>query len=160
MRNIGPIWMLATVCIGFSLTDSRGDEKITPALTPKPVLKAFKEKFPGARIKLIVKDEIGGKATYEIESKWKEMDVDAILDAEGNFLEIDEQIKLSKLPVEVSAALKTKYPGTKLVRAAEVLKEGKTVYEVVVDKSDSKSLQITLDKMGKVLEVEKLGGND
>jgi hypothetical protein len=47
----------------------------------------------------------------------------------------------------------------KLVRASEVLKEGKTVYEVLLDKPDGKSLPITLDKMGKVLEEEKLGGN-
>ncbi len=151
--------MMATVGLGLTLAASSGDEKITPAMTPKPVLKAFKEKFPAARIKTILKDEAGGKATYEIESNSKGMVVDAVLDADGVFLEIDEQIKPEKLPADVAKAVKSGYPKGKLVRAAEILKDGKTAYEVLVDLPDGKSLQITLDKMGKVLEEEKIGGN-
>ena len=163
MRNFARIWMLATVGVGLSLAGSRGDEKITPAMTPKPVMKAFKDKFPGAKIKQISKrDEANGKTTtYEIESSRKGLDADAVLDAEGKFLEIDEQIKPDKLPPEVSSALKAKYPKVKIISAVEAFKEekkdDKTVYEVIVDKPDGKSLEVTFDKLGKVLKEEKLG---
>ncbi len=159
MRNFGRIWMLAIVGVALSLADSGGNEKITPAMTPKPVMKAFKEKFPSAKIKLIEKNEEGGKTIYEIESSSKGMDVDAVLDSEGAFVQIEQQIKPEKLPAEVSGAVKAKYPKAKLVRAVEILKEEKTTYEVIIDKPDGKSLQVTLDKTGKVTEEEKLDGN-
>ena len=126
-----------------------GEEKVPLDKVPKPVMAAFKAKFPEAVVNTAVKEEEDGKTVYELESTLNGLSVDAVLKPDGEFVEIEKQIKTEDLPAAVSAAVKAKYPKAAMKKAEEVTADGKTTFEVVVDKGDGKSATLTLDKAGK-----------
>src|SRR5262245_46858985 len=66
----------------------------------------------------------------------------------------EKKVDLDKLPRAVADAVKTKFPGAKLV-AASTEKEGdKTVYEVSI-KHKGANIDVTLEPDGKIVSVEK-----
>jgi uncharacterized membrane protein YkoI len=155
MRIIGRTATLAVLGFGLVAAVSRaGEEKIPLSQVPKPVIKAFETKFPKAEIKTAIKEEEGGKTVYEIESMLKGLTVDAVLKPDGEFVEIEEEIKAADLPAAVSHGFKAKYPKGEISRVEVVTKDGKTSYEVGTKKADGKAITVSLDKTGKILGEE------
>jgi uncharacterized membrane protein YkoI len=155
MVSFGRLGTLAVLGLGLGLSvaSSRADEeKIPVEKVPKAVIKAFKEKFPEATIKAAIKEEEDGKTVYEIESVQGELTVDAVLKPDGEFVEIEKELKTSDLPKAVTAAVKAKHPKAKLKKAEELIKGGKSVYEVVVELADGKTEEVVVDKSGKIVE--------
>jgi uncharacterized membrane protein YkoI len=66
----------------------------------------------------------------------------------------DEPIPLDKLPKEVTAAIKKKFPDAELVEADKSKEDGKVVYEVTI-KFKKTELDVTVTPEGKILSVEK-----
>ena len=131
------------------------EEKIALDKVPKPVMKAFKAKFPKAEVKAAIKEEEDGKTTYEIESILDGLSVDAILKPDGEIVTIEQQIKVADLPSAVSAAVKDKFPKAKMMKAEAVTNKDKTSYEVTVEKADGKKAVLLIDKAGSSVEEEK-----
>jgi hypothetical protein len=156
MRLTGRIGMLAVMGLGLAAISACADEKKIPlGEVPAPVTKAFKEKFPETTIKNAIKEEEGGKVTYEIESKLESgMSIDAVLTPAGEFVAIEKEIKVSDLPEAVVAGAKAKYPTGKLTKAEHVDAKGKITYEAVVKKDDGKLATLVFDKDGKFIEEE------
>ena len=152
------IGLLMAAFLGFAslVPSARADEEKIPLdKVPAPVMKAFKAKFPKAEIKAAIKEVEDGKTTYEIESMQDGLSIDCVLKPDGDFVEIERQIKLTDLPKAVSDAVATKYPKSKSKKAEEVTKDDQTTYEVTVEKADGKTVVVAVDKAGKVLEEEK-----
>ena len=150
-------WALGLAALlGTSFTTARADEEKIPLdKVPKPVMTAFKEKFPGAEIKTAIKEVEDGKTLYEIESTQKGLTIDAVLSPDGKFVEIERELKTADLPAAVSAAAKAKYPKGKATKAEEVTKGDAVTYEVTVDPGEGKAVVLSIDKTGKILEEEK-----
>ncbi len=68
--------------------------------------------------------------------------------------ETDVKIDIDKLPKQISAALKTKFPKAELVSAEKGDEDGKPVFEVVV-KDQQQNLEVTLSPEGQIFAVEK-----
>jgi Putative beta-lactamase-inhibitor-like, PepSY-like len=66
----------------------------------------------------------------------------------------EETIGLKDLPKAVRAAVKSKFPEGKVIKAAKEEDEGKTIYEVVVEEEDAK-IDVAVSAKGKILEVER-----
>lgn len=157
MRHFGRIGLLAVFGLGVLAASARADEeKIPLSKVPKAVIDAFKGKFPEAKINTAIKEEEDGKTVYEIESTLNGLAVDCVLKPDGEFVEIEKQIKADALPAAVADALKTKYPNATWSKIEEVTKGDKVSYEVVVKKADGKSVGVALDTTGKVLEEEAI----
>jgi hypothetical protein len=149
MRSVGRTLALTAVAVGLMLAASlAGEEKIPLDKVPPAVLKAFKTKFPAAKIKNAIKEEEDGKTVYEIESMADGLSIDAVLTPAGKFDEIEKEIKSSNLPSAVASAIKAKHPGGKVTKAEEVTRGTKFFYEVVVE-GGGKSTDMALDKNGK-----------
>jgi hypothetical protein len=153
MKRFARIGTLAVLGLGLLVTASRADEeKIPLEKVPKPVLKAFKAKFPDATINTAIKEEADGKTVYEIESKQDGLGIDAVLKPDGEFVEIEKELKIADLPAAVSKAVKAKHPKGKMTKAEELIKDGKSAYEVVVELADGKTEEVVVDKNGKPVE--------
>ena len=66
----------------------------------------------------------------------------------------EEKIGLDQVPPKVSAAVKAKFPGAKLVSAEKEVDEGKTVYEMAIESNGSK-IDVSLDGDGTIVEIER-----
>jgi hypothetical protein len=153
MRNFGRINTLAVLGLGLLVGTSMADEEKIPLdKVPKAVLNAFKAKFPQATINAAIKEEEDGKTVYEIESTLRGLGVDAVLKPNGDFVEIEKEIKVADLPAAAVAAVEAKYPKAKVKKAEEVTKDGKVSYEAVVEKADGKSVEVAFDKDGKIVD--------
>lgn len=152
MFSFGRIGALAIVGLGLCLGSLRaGEQKVPLDQVPKAVIDAFKTKFPKAAIKNAVKEDADGKIVYEIESARDGLAIDAVLKPNGEFVEIEQEIKTARLPAVVTAAVQTKHPKAKLKKAEEVTKDGKMIYEVLIEKPDGKEAEVAIDKDGKIV---------
>jgi hypothetical protein len=157
MGRFGTLGALAVLGFGLSAAVSRADEaKIPLSEVPKAVTKAFKAKFPEATIKNAIKEEEGGKVSFEIESTLKNgLTLDAVLKPDGEFVAIEKEIKPSALPSPVAPEVETRYPKAVIQKAEAVESGSKITYEAVIKKADGKTATLIFDKDGKFVEVEK-----
>jgi hypothetical protein len=144
--------MGAMAVIGFGLLvpalSLRADEeKIAIDKLPRPVLNAFKAKFPGATINAAIKEEEDGKTVYEIESTRDGLGIDAVLRPDGEFVEVEKEIKTGDLPAAVAASVKARHPRAALKKAEEVTLNGETFFEVFVEEG-GKTTEVKVDKDG------------
>src|SRR4051812_33723676 len=152
MRSCERVLMLAVFGLGLSVTASRADEEKVPLdKVPPPVLKAFKAKFPEAKIKAAIKEVEDGKTVYEIESTSNGLTIDAVLKPDGEFVNYEKEIKADDLPAAAASAVKAKYPKAKVKRIEEVTEGDKHFYELVVE-AGGKDVEVSVDKKGKILD--------
>ncbi len=147
----------AILGLGFLTSSASAEEKkIALNEVPKPVMAAFKAKFPSAIVKNAIQETVDGKVTYEIESVDKAgLTVDGVLKPGGEFVAIEQEIKPADLPSEAAPAVAARYPKSTITKAEAVTAGAKKSFEAVVKKSDGKSVTVIFDKDGKFVEEEK-----
>jgi hypothetical protein len=113
------------------------EEKTSVKDLPRAVLKAVKNKFPGAKIKAAAEEEDDeGETTYEVSLEFKGHAYDVALEADGEIVEIEKEIDPEDLPGAVKKALAAKHPKAEIEKAEVVAKEGKPPYYEVIIKSE------------------------
>jgi uncharacterized membrane protein YkoI len=133
------------------------EKKVPLKKVPKAVLKAVKDKFPGAEVKSASteKDEKDDKKiVYEVTIKHKGSNIDVSVTPEGKIVSIEKQIAFKDLPEAVSAAVKKKYPKAKIKLTEEVTKGDEITYEILLVTTEKKTYEIVLDPKGKILKTE------
>lgn len=133
------------------------EEKVAIEKVPKAVMNAVKARFPGAEIKGAEKEVEDGKTTYELELTHDGQSLEVSATADGKIVSVEKEIKVADLPAAVTEAIHAKYPKATLKSAEEVDEDGKISYEVVVEKSAGKKVELTVSKAGKILEEEEAG---
>jgi hypothetical protein len=114
---------------------------------PEAVSKAFNSKFPGATE---VKWGKENAKEYEAEFKLKNTAISANFGTDGSWKETETTINASDLPVAVTKAIQTKYPGAVINLAEKVEKPEKTYYETVI-KVNNKKKEIEISAEGKIM---------
>ena len=160
------MWIWRTVltllaCLTLGLTARAQEEKIALDKLPPRVLAAVKEKFKDAELISASKEVEGGKTLYEVQLKLKGQAMDVTATEDGTIIEVEKEITARDLPKAVTEALEAKYPKATYRKVEEISKEGKTLYEVLLDTADRKSWEVVLDPAGKIIETEdKTGKKD
>jgi hypothetical protein len=118
---------------------------------PTSVEKTVAEQTKGATVKGFTKEVENGKTVYEAELTVNGHGKDIAMDAQGNIIEIEEEVDITTLPPAVKEGL-TKAAGKGTISKVESLtKKGKLVaYEAVV-KTGSKNSEIQVGPDGKKL---------
>jgi len=130
---------------------------------PKPVLSAVKTKFPEGKVTKALKEEEDGKTTYELVVEVEGKTLDVAVSDKGKLLEIEEPVDAAKLPEAVGAAIKAKYPESKIKKAEQVTKfegdgdgqEGEKVFEILLTTEGKKNIEVKVSPKGKILEDEE-----
>jgi len=123
-------------------------QKITADKVPAPVKQAFAKKFPAATD---VKYEME-KKDYEINFKYKGVEMSANFDASGKWLETETEIKESDLPKKVSVSVTKNFAGFKISEVAKVEKPDKgLIYEMDL-KIDKGWYEVQFSPNGDVLK--------
>jgi uncharacterized membrane protein YkoI len=120
-------------------------------ILPPAVLEAFAKAYPKAVIKGASKETEKGVTYYEVESVDGKMNRDLLYTADGNAVEVEEAIVPGALPAAVIKALRKAYPGYKIIKAEDMLKDGKKVFELEI-KVHGKTMGVTIDPAGQILQ--------
>jgi hypothetical protein len=85
---------------------------------PAAVETAFKQKYPKATVKAVIKEVEAGKTIYEVESIDAARRRNIDYNADGTIIRYEEELSEADVPAVVHAAIKTRYP-----KAAIALRE-------------------------------------
>ena len=138
--------VLLSACLLISLMGFT--QKITPDKVPAPVKQAFAKKFPAATD---VKYEME-KKDYEINFKYKGVEMSANFDASGKWLETETEIKESDLPKEVSASVAKNFAGFKISEVAKVETRDKGIIYEMDLKKDKEGYEVQFSPKGDILK--------
>jgi hypothetical protein len=120
-------------------------------ILPPAVLAAFKAAYPNAVIRGTSKETEKGVTYYEVESVDGKMNRDLLYTADGKAVEVEEMIAPGALPAAVLQALDKAYPGYKIVKAEDLFKDGKKLFELKLQVKDKK-VGVTIDPNGKIIQ--------
>ena len=118
---------------------------------PPTVLDAFKKAYPKAVIRGASKETEKGVTYYEVESVDGKMNRDLLYTADGKAAEVEEAIAPGALPAAVVKALAKAYPGYKILKAEDMLKDGQKLFELEIQ-VNGKKMGVTLDPAGKIIQ--------
>ena len=118
---------------------------------PPAVQKAVREQSKGARLRGLSKEVEAGKTVYEAELLVNGHNKDLLLDADGNVLEIEEQVARAALPEPVKAALAKEAGKNRVLLIESITKGGQlTAYEAHLRKG-GKAVELKFAPDGKLL---------
>ena len=92
-----------------------------------------------------------GVIYYEVESVDGKMNRDLLYTADGKAVEVEEAIAPGALPAAVVKTLAKAYPGYKILKAEDMLKDGQKLFELQIQVADKK-MGVTLDPTGKIIQ--------
>ena len=101
-------------------------------------------------IKGASKETEKGVTYYEVESIDGKMNRDLLYTAEGKAVEIEEAVVPGALPAAVTQALAKAYPGYKILKAEDMMKDGRKLFELQIQVKDKK-IGVTIDPAGKII---------
>jgi hypothetical protein len=131
------------------------EKKIQRVDLPPAVEKTVAVQSAGATVKGFSQEKEKGQTYYEAEMTVSGHSKDVLIDANGNVVEVEEQVALDSLPAAVKEGLHAKAGTGEIVKVESLTKHDKLVaYEAVV-KTDGKKKEIQVDPNGKLLDHEE-----
>ncbi|RMG64246.1 MAG: hypothetical protein D6715_09990 [Calditrichaeota bacterium] len=119
---------------------------------PRPVMQAFRQQYPAARILDMKLDPEKGKPTYKIECNHEGHEVELRYTPDGHLVELEEEIPLEAAPAQLSENINRKFPKNKLREVARVVREGRVVGYKAKVKVGKMKFKIDLDAEGHILK--------
>ncbi len=154
MRRMFALLTVAVVGLNSALAiDDVAVDKL-----PKSVVDSLKKRFPKGELTSASKSGDKEKTTFEVTVKEGSLKADVNLNANGVITGIEKQIAEADMPKAVADAWKVKYPKGTFKTCEEVIsvKDGKETmeyYEVVVETPDKKTVELEIEKDGKIKKV-------
>lgn len=109
------------------------EKKINRSDLPLAVQKTVATQSAGASVRGFSQEKENGKTFYEAELLVNGHSKDVLMDANGEVIEVEEQVPIDQLPTVVRDGLQSKAGPGKLVKVESVTKKGKLVaYEAQV----------------------------
>lgn len=138
----------------LALTAAAQEKKIQRSELPPAVEKTVQQESRGATVRGFNKETENGQTYYEAEMMVSGHSKDILMDANGQVVEVEEQVALDSLPAGVKAGLRAKAGAGKIVKVESITKKGKLVaYEAQVRGGKQKEVQVGPD--GKPLDHEE-----
>jgi hypothetical protein len=124
---------------------------------PSKVMDALKAKFPNPEIDKWTRETEGVVVLYDIEFRQGGRKFEADIKEDGTFHNWERAIPAEDLPAAVRRAVDTRYPKATLkeVMAIMAVSGGKDVlegYEIVLETSRKKSVEVTVAPDGRIAE--------
>ena len=143
----------AALVVGLAIPSGivAADRKITRAQLPAAVERTVAQQSQGAVIKGFSIEKEAGKTVYEMELTVNGHGKDISMDAQGNVLEIEEEVALASLPSGAQVGLTNAAGNGTIVKIESLTKQGKLVaYEADIQ-SGTKHREIQVGPQGQKL---------
>lgn len=147
MKKLLMLFVCLALVISVSATNQKAEQ------VPAAAKAGFAAKFPAAQK---VKWSVEKPGEFEAEFKLNGVETSALVDAKGNLLEVEAEIKESELPQAVKAAIAKDFAGYKIDEIEKAIDaKGAATFEMEAVKGKDK-LEISFDSNGKLLGKEPL----
>ncbi len=159
MIAIKTILSLAVMlCVCGMAIGNEHEKELKKSDLPPVVLASFEKAYPKACIKEVEKETVNGTEYFGIEAKSKicffccGTKIDVLYTPDGVLYETRTKICADKLPEAVKKAIATKYPGSKIHRAEELVRGTVTEYSCKI-KSGKEKIVVLVGADGTVIKV-------
>lgn len=159
MKNKIIVGMAAAIVTTLATSSFAGDEKevkITLAQVPAAVQEAVKAYAAGTEIKGIEDSDVDGTKVIEFDIEKNGRSSEIAFRPDGKLFSTEEEVALADLPEAVQKTIAKKSEGAKAGAPEKVVQEGKTSYEVVIEKN-GKKIEYTISPEGKITGKEEAG---
>lgn len=155
--------LFAALSLAFSLGATPGVPQ-PPAASgraiPSNVMAALTAKFPQAKIDKWTREKEEGKEVYDIEFRQGDRKFEADIFADGTIHNWEQQVAVSDLPQPVVNAVSRQFPKASMkdIMAVTAFTKGTEHlegYEIVVQRSHKKDVEVTIAPDGRILEGPK-----
>ena len=131
LKNIHQMKTMLMVVASVLTVSCAHAQKMKESEVPLKVKESFAKKYPGAKVEKWEKEE----ADYEADFDLNKVESSAVFDVNGNFKEIEQEIKTTDLPKAVADYCAKSYAGYKLSEAAKITDAtSKIFYEAEMSK--------------------------
>lgn len=145
MKKLLMLFVCMAFVIGASAMNQKGEK------VPAAAKAGFAAKFPAAQK---AKWSVEKPGEFEVEYVLNGVESSALVDAKGNLLETEAEVKESELPAAVKATIAKDFAGYKLDEIEKATDaKGITTFEMEAAKGKEK-LEISFDSTGKLLAKE------
>jgi uncharacterized membrane protein YkoI len=127
------------------------EKKIQLKDLPPAAQKSVQDLLKGAELKDLSQEEEKGKTVYEVETVKNGKTRDAIVDAAGTILEVEEGVTLNEIPAPAKAAIEKAAIGGEILKVEAIIKNGVTNYEAAIAKK-GKNSEITVTAAGLIVK--------
>ncbi|HWZ46336.1 MAG TPA: hypothetical protein VNW97_22885 [Candidatus Saccharimonadales bacterium] len=149
--NKSAILTVLAAFVIFTASVSSQEKRIKKTDLPTAVQKTADEQAKGATVRGYNKETENGKVAYEVELTVNGHSKDVTMDAQGNVLEIEEEVAPAALPPAVREALQQKAGKGTITKVESLTKKGALVaYEAQV-REGKKHSEIQVGPDGKPL---------
>jgi hypothetical protein len=143
---------IALLLLASGIFAMEKEAKIALKDLPAAVQKSVQDFAKGAKLLGVSKEEETGKTVYRVETIRIGSSKDALIDAEGQILAIEDPIALNKVPGQAKAAIeKAATMEGKIMKVTAVVRDGVTSYRALIKKDGTKS-EILVAAEGKVIK--------
>lgn len=129
-----------------------GEKKINLKNLPPAVQKTVQEQSQGAKIRGLSKEVEKGKTIYELELLVGGHAKDMLIAADGNVMEIEEEVALAAVPVAAKTAIEKQVGKGKLHKLESVTKNGTLEFYEAVIKTGGKTREIKVGPEGNLIK--------
>lgn len=151
--------LAALVCVtGFTATAlaAETEDKTTMDKVPAAVQEAVKAYATAAEIKGIENSDVDGTKVIEFDVEKGGKTSEVAFRPDGKLFSTEESVALADVPEAVQKVIAKKSKGAKAETPDKVVQEGKTTYEVVIEKAGKKT-EYTISPEGKIVDKEEVG---
>ena len=135
--KLGVVILGGALCAAMAVSQ---DKKIKRSDLPPAVEKTVAAQSTGATIKRFSIEKENGETLYEAEMTVGGHSKDVTVNAQGEVLEVEEEVAMDNLPAAVKSGLLSKAGKGKITRVESLTKKGKLVaYEAQVNSNGKKS---------------------
>ncbi|MGH8248992.1 MAG: PepSY-like domain-containing protein, partial [Gammaproteobacteria bacterium] len=115
---------------------------------PEPVLAAFEKAYPNATVKGYSKEkDDAGQIIYEVECEEGKVKRDVTYRADGTLVSIEETVEPDEWPSAIRAAVDSKFPGGKVLKAEKIIKGDTVTYEFQI-RHNGRKTEVVFDPAG------------
>jgi hypothetical protein len=154
IRNLAVIAFTA----GFAATSlaAETEDKISMDKVPAAVQAAVKAYAASAEIKGIENSDVDGTKVIEFDIEKDGKATEVAFRPDGKLFSTEGEVALADVPEAVQKTIAGKSDGAKAGTPEKVVQEGKTTYEVVIEKAGKKT-EYTISPEGKIVDTEEVG---
>lgn len=142
----------------FSITavGAEKEAKITMDKVPEAVQQAVKKYATAAEIKGIEEADVDGTKVIEFDIQKNGKTSEIAFRPNGELFSIEEEVALADVPEAVQKTIAKLSKDAKAGTIDKVVQEGRTSYEIVIDKG-GKKIEYTISPKGKITDKEEVG---
>ena len=147
------------LAVAFVTTALAGDEKevkITMDKVPAAVQQAVKAHATDAQIKGIEASDVDGTKVIEFDIEKDGKASEIAFRPDGKLFSTEEEVALTDCPEAVQKTIAKISKDATAGKPEKVVQEGKTSYEIVIEKG-GKKVEYTISSKGKVTDKEEVG---